>query len=171
MSYWAPNGKRSCKQQSFSYESPHLLCSPKVHCRVHKHLPMDRDPTNPAHIAKSCSLKIHFNTILPISLFPASPIVLITPVPATYISDFILLHFTDHPYANGTNKISHSVHIQQINRNSVHNENKLTGGQFRFHSMEVPPTDDNHGIFLVNEHFALGWPLCHDKTHTENCFA
>jgi hypothetical protein len=51
------------------------------------------------------------------------------PVPASYLSDFLLLHFTDHPHVTGTDdETPHSVHIEQINRNSVHNENKLIDG-------------------------------------------
>lgn len=82
----APKGERSCNQQSLSWETPHLLCGSKVHYRVHKRPPLVRVRMNPFHTATSCSFKIHFNTVLPIGLVTSSPAVLITPVPATYIS-------------------------------------------------------------------------------------
>jgi hypothetical protein len=125
---------------------------------------MDRVRTNPVHIATSCSLKIHFNIILPMGQFLQVP-QFSSPLCLLHNFDFILFHFTDQPYANGTNEVPYSVHIQQINRNSVHNDNKLAGGQFRFHSMEAPPTDENHDIFLVNEHFVQGCPICHDQSY------
>jgi hypothetical protein len=44
---------------------------------------------------------------------------------------------------------------KQINRNSLHNENKLTYGQFWFYLIEMPPTDSNHDVFLVNDQSAM----------------
>jgi hypothetical protein len=122
--------------------------------------------------ATSRSLKIHLNTVLPTGLGHASPAAFIIPVPDTYLSDCIPLHFADHPNVTDTGgEIPHSVHIQQINRNSVHNEKKLIDGQFRFYLMEVPLKDNNHDVFVVNEHFAPGCPICHNKMHVENCFS